>query len=316
MPIEIKFLSIVIPVYNEAENLPELLERLIRVLDAINVKFEIIFVEDGSTDGGLDILKRFASQDERIVVIEFTRNYGQHAAVLAGMKYAKGDVVITIDADLQNPPEEIPKLVKEIREGYEIVGTFREHRKDSIFRKVASKIINLIISKSLSSPVKDWGSMLRAYIRPVVNAICQCSETSTFIPALACQFAKNLKEIPVQHFERRKGKSKYKLSKLVKLQFDLMLGFSILPIKVINLIGFLLAIGGIGFSALLLILRFLLGAEWAQQGVFTLFGVLFFFVGLQFMAMGILGEYISRIYTDVRKRPQYVVHQIYQKDRK
>jgi len=311
---EIKLVSVVIPVYNEADSLPDLKDRLLKALNALSLPYEIILVDDGSKDNSLDILTRYAKEDSHIHVIEFNRNYGQHAAVFAGLKHASGDVVITMDADLQNPPEEIHKLLSKIKEGYEVVGSFRENRQDSLFRKIASRIINYIISRNLNVSIKDYGCMLRAYRRPVVDAICASKETSTFIPALADTFAKRIIEIPVAHEERKKGTSKYNLIKLIKLQFDLMAGFSVFPLRVINFIGFIIALLGIGSAIVLLALRILFGSEWAVSGVFTLFAILFFFVGLQFIAIGVIGEYVSRIYTDVRQRPRYIVKKVYSRE--
>jgi undecaprenyl-phosphate 4-deoxy-4-formamido-L-arabinose transferase len=311
---DIKLISVVIPVYNEAENLPILKNRLVMALDAISIPYEIIFVDDGSSDNSLDILTKYVKEDNHLRVIEFNKNYGQHAAVFAGLNHAGGDVVITMDADLQNPPEEIHKLIEKIKEGYEVVGSFRKGRRDSLFRKIVSRVINLVVSRTLNVSVKDYGCMLRAYRRSVVDAICKCGEISTFIPVLADTFAKKVIEIPVAHEERKLGRSKYSLARLVNLQFDLMTGFGNFPIKVINVFGFLIAFISITFAIVLIALRLLLGPEWAVSGVFTIFAVLFFFVGLQFIAIGIIGEYVARIYMEVRHRPRYIVRKVYQKD--
>jgi undecaprenyl-phosphate 4-deoxy-4-formamido-L-arabinose transferase len=306
-------ISVVVPVYNEQANLPALMDRLQASLAQLGpeASSEIILVDDGSTDGSLALLKEF-SRRPGVKVIELTRNYGQHAAVFAGFEQARGEIVVTLDADLQNPPEEIPRLVRTMEEGdWEVVGTVRAQRQDSLLRLIPSRIVNWVTRKITGVHLTDWGCMLRAYRRPVVEAMVNCHEHSTFIPALACLFAKRITEIPVGHAEREGGRSNYNFFKLVNLQFDLVTSFSAFPLRVLLYSGVGLAILGIAFAAFLFVLRFLFGAEWAAQGVFTLFAILFFFIGAQFFALGLIGEYIGRIYREVRKRPQYTVRTVH-----
>jgi undecaprenyl-phosphate 4-deoxy-4-formamido-L-arabinose transferase len=244
--------------------------------------------------------------------VELTRNYGQHAAILAGFSIVRGGIVVTLDADLQNPPEEIPRLIDAMEEGgYDVVGTIRRGRKDSLLRIVPSRIVNMIARKITGVRMTDWGCMLRAYRRTVVQRMIDCHEHATFIPALATHFGKRVTEIEVAHEERHGGKSNYPLRKLVNLQFDLVASFSELPIKLIMYGGVLLAILGVCFGAFLVTARLLYGAVWAAEGVFTLFAILFVFVGLQFFAIGLIGEYIGRIYREVRKRPEYVIEHVH-----
>ena len=303
--------SIVIPVYNEADILPELVRRLRAVMDAMTDSCEVVFVDDGGSDGSLNLLQSLAREDERLVVVELQRNFGQHAAIFAGFEYVRGEYVVTLDADLQNPPEEIPKLVAKMEEGYDAVGGWRKQRHDSLLRRLPSRVVNLIMSRATGVALNDYGCMLRAYRRSVVEAMKRCGEISSFIPALANLFAKRVCEVEVGHAERAGGESKYNLFKLIHLNFDLMTGFSLLPIQAVSVAGMLMSLFGLAFGLLLLIARLALGAEWAAQGVFTLFAVLFVFVGLQTLALGIIGEYIGRIYLEVRRRPRFVVRAIH-----
>ena len=303
--------SVVIPVYNEEANLSALMGRLLPVMNDMGKSFEVILIDDGSQDNSLKLLKEFAS-NPRVRVVELTRNYGQHSAIMAGFSIVRGDMIVTLDADLQNPPEEIPNLVRVMEEGgYDVVGTIRKGRKDSFFRILPSKIINMVARKITGVSMRDWGCMLRAYSRPVVERMIECHEQATFIPALATVFAKRVTEIEVAHEERFGGKSNYPLRKLINLQFDLVASFSNLPIKLIMYGGILMSFMGVCFGVFLAIARLVYGVRWAAEGIFTLFAVLFVFVGLQFFALGVIGEYIGRIYTQVRKRPEYVIENIY-----
>jgi undecaprenyl-phosphate 4-deoxy-4-formamido-L-arabinose transferase len=304
-------ISLVIPVYNEEANLPRLIERLRSVMQTMGRNHEIIFVDDGSRDNSLSVLKSFLVYPE-VKVVELTRNYGQHAAVFSGFSIVRGDIVITLDADLQNPPEEIPNLIRVMEEGdYDVVGTIRKERKDSFFRTFPSRIINAVTRKIIKVNMSDWGCMLRAYRRNIVERMVNCHEHSTFIPALATYFAKKVTEIEVTHQERHAGESHYSLRKLVNLQFDLVSSFSDFPLKFIMYAGIGMAFLGVSLGAFLAIARLVYGAHWAAQGVFTLFAILFAFVGLQFFALGVMGEYIGRIYGEVRKRPEYMIERIY-----
>ena len=304
-------ISIVIPVFNEEKNLHALIERLRPIMKAMMRPYEIILIDDGSRDRSLEILKGFAREPD-VRVVELTRNYGQHAAILAGFSIVRGQIVITMDADLQNPPEEIPRLVHVMEEGsYDVVGTIRKGRQDSLFRILPSKIINMVARKITGVAMRDWGCMLRAYRRPVVERMISCHEHSTFIPALATFFGKRVTEIEVAHEERFGGKSNYPLRKLINLQFDLVAAFSELPMKLLMYGGIAMALAGICFGTFLAVARLVYGALWAAQGVFTLFAILFVFVGMQFFALGVIGEYIGRIYREVRKRPEYVIERIH-----
>jgi undecaprenyl-phosphate 4-deoxy-4-formamido-L-arabinose transferase len=305
--------SVVIPIFNEADNLQVLHERLTRTLVQLGRPYDVWYVDDGSSDRSLEMLRAFAENDGRVGVIELTRNFGQHAAVLAGFAVAQGDIVITLDGDLQNPPEEIPRLVAKIEEGYEVVGGWREARQDPFLRRAASDVINRITSLTVGVKMNDYGCMLRAYRRNVVRQIIECDERSSFIPALANSLANRTAEIEVQHSDRWSGASKYNLLKLMRLSFDLITGFSLLPIQMVSLTGILVALVGMAFGVFLLVRRFVVGPE--SEGVFTLFAILFVFVGILILAVGLVGEYVGRIYLEVRRRPTYRIRAIHQRSR-
>jgi len=306
-------ISVVIPIHNEEANIPLLLARLKSVMDALERPYEIICVDDGSTDRSLEMLLQALRENPNLKVVELTRNYGQHPAVMAGFSQSKGEIVITLDADLQNPPEEIPRLVKTMEEGnYEVIGTVRRVRKDSYFRVLASKAINILTRRITGIKMSDWGCMLRAYRQSVVEKMVAYAEQATFVPALATVFAKRITEIEVAHEERHGGKTNYPLRKLINLQFDLVSSFSNLPLKVLLYGGIIMSFLGFAFGLTLIIARLYFGAAWAAQGVFTLFALLFFFIGMQFFALGVLGEYLDRIYREVRKRPSFVIQKVYQ----
>lgn len=303
--------SIVIPVYNEEATLAELIQRTLRACETMARSFEIILVDDGSRDRSAEMITAAANtHNGRIIGLLLNRNYGQHAAVMAGLYQACGEIVVTLDADLQNPPEEIPALVAKIAEGFDVVGSVRRSRQDTLFRRMASTVINKAVQRVTGVMMHDYGCMLRAYRRSIVDAMLQCPERSTFIPILANSFARRTTEIEVEHAERSAGDSKYSLWKLISLQFDLLTCMTTLPLRILSILGGVISLAGLTFGVLLLVLRLIHGPGWAAEGVFTLFAVLFMFIGAQFIGMGLLGEYIGRIYHDVRGRPRYFVERV------
>lgn len=307
----IRKVSVVIPVYNEEESLPALLSRTQAACQQLTQKYEIILVDDGSSDSSGDMLSAAAEQPgSHIVAVLLNRNYGQHSAIMAGFSHVTGDLVITLDADLQNPPEEIPRLVAKADEGYDVVGTVRANRRDSWFRKTASKMINIMIQRATGKSMGDYGCMLRAYRRHIIEAMLHCHERSTFIPILANTFARKTVEIPVQHSEREFGDSKYSLMKLINLMYDLITCLTTTPLRMLSVVGSVIALFGFVLAVFLILMRLINGPEWAAEGVFTLFALLFMFIGAQFVGMGLLGEYIGRIYNDVRARPRYFVQKV------
>jgi undecaprenyl-phosphate 4-deoxy-4-formamido-L-arabinose transferase len=302
-------ISVIIPVYNEESNLDALIGRLYPVMKGMGRPFEIIFTDDGSRDSSLSLLKSKRAELPEMRIIEFNGNFGQHMAILAAFEKCSGDIIITLDADLQNPPEEIPNLVLEVEKGHDVVGTIRKNRQDTLFRKMASRIVNATVSKMTGMRMNDYGCMLRAYQRSVIENINRCRETTTFIPALAQTFASNPVEIEVSHAERAEGDSKYSLYKLVRLNFDLVTGFSVVPLQLFALFGIVTAILSLVFALFLMVRRFIVGAE--VEGVFTLFAILFFFIGIVIFGIGFVGEYVGRIYQEVRRRPRYVIRRLH-----
>ncbi|WP_455864037.1 undecaprenyl-phosphate 4-deoxy-4-formamido-L-arabinose transferase [Pantoea agglomerans] len=303
--------SIVIPVYNEQDSLPELIRRTSEACSQLSMAWEILLVDDGSSDRSPEMLTAAAEEPgSHVVAVLLNRNYGQHSAIMAGFNHVSGDLIITLDADLQNPPEEIPRLVAKAQEGYDVVGTVRQNRQDSWFRKRASRLINNLIQRTTGKAMGDYGCMLRAYRRHIIDAMLNCHERSTFIPILANTFARRAIEIPVLHAEREFGDSKYSLMKLINLMYDLVTCLTTTPLRMLSVFGSLIALAGFALSLLLIVLRLFFGPEWSGDGVFMLFAVLFIFIGAQFVGMGLLGEYIGRIYNDVRARPRYFIQRV------
>ena len=302
-------LSVVIPVYNEELNLPTLFTRLYPVLDGLGRKYEIIFTNDGSHDRSIELLKaQFAARPDVTRVIDFNANYGQHMAIMAAFERVRGDVIITLDADLQNPPEEIPKLLEKIAAGHDYVGGYRLNRQDSFFRTYASKLINFVREKTTSIEMTDQGCMLRAYSRQVIDAIVRSGAINTFIPALAYSFASNPAEVGVKHEERHAGVSNYSFYALIRLNFDLITGFSLAPLQVFTMFAGLCSAGSLLLVVVLAYRRLFLGAE--AEGIFTLFGIVFFLLSVTMVGIGLIGEYVGRTYQVVRARQRYFVKEI------
>jgi undecaprenyl-phosphate 4-deoxy-4-formamido-L-arabinose transferase len=306
-------LSIVIPVYNEEAVLPTLFARLYPALDALQVPFEIVYVNDGSRDRSVALLRQqFQLRPHETRVVLFHANFGQHAAVMAGLAYARGEYVVTLDADLQNPPEEIGKLVDKLDEGYDYVGTIRQQRQDSLWRRSFSKAINKIREWITPVRITDQGCMMRGYARSVVTALNQTREVNTFIPALASLYAMKPIEVPISHEERFAGRSKYSMYSLIRLNFDLITGFSVVPLQLFSMVGMAVSVLSALFFVYLFIRRLVVGPE--AEGLFTLFGIVFFFIGLALFGIGLLGEYVGRIYAQVRERPRYIVEAVLEED--
>lgn len=303
--------TIVIPVYNEKACLPALLDRTLRACRSLGRQWELILVDDGSRDGSSELLAAAAREHPgEVKSILLNRNYGQHSAILCGFASAQGDILVTLDADLQNPPEEIKTLLAKMDEGFDVVGSVRQDRQDALFRKVFSGLINLMVRRTTGVKLHDYGCMLRAYRRRVVEAMLSCRERHTFIPVLANLFAKRVTEVPVSHAERAVGDSKYSFLNLINLQFDLLTCMTTAPLRMLSWVGAGISVLSIGFGAFLLVMRLIYGSEWAENGVFTLFAVAFFFIGAQFIALGLMGEYIGRIHADVRERPRYIIDKV------
>jgi undecaprenyl-phosphate 4-deoxy-4-formamido-L-arabinose transferase len=302
-------LSIVIPVYNEELNLPTLFARLYPVLDALHRSYEVIFTNDGSADRSMDLLRaQHAARPDVTRVIDFNANYTQHMAIMAAFERVRGEVIVTLDADLQNPPEEIPKLLEKIDAGHDYVGGYRLNRQDSFFRTYASKLINFVRRKTTNIEMTDQGCMLRAYRRPIVDAIVRSGAINTFIPALAYSFSGHPAEVGVKHEERHAGISNYSFYKLIRLNFDLITGFSLAPLQMFTMFAGLCAAGSLLLVLVLAYMRIFLNDD--TKGVFTLFGILFFLISVAMIGIGLIGEYVGRTYQVVRARQRYHVREM------
>lgn len=305
-------LSIVVPAYNEEPNIDELCSRLVAVLENTHRTFEIVIVNDGSQDNSLQkLLEWYKKYPKYFRILDFNGNFGHHNALWAGFEHVRGDVIISMDADLQNPPEELPKLLEKIDEGYDYVGSYRlGKRQDAKWRDWASKLDNKFRGKITDIRMSDQGCMLRAYKRSIIEAIIRCGDYTAFIPALAYKFASKYTEIGMRHAPRFRGETKYGLYYLLRTHFDLMTGFSLVPLQLFTLFGFGLS----GLSLLLVIYmlgrRIFIGPE--AEGVFTLFALMFFMVSVAIVGIGLIGEYVGRMYQIVQRRPRYILKNIYE----
>lgn len=305
-------ISIVIPVLNEADNLQPLYDQLKITLDKLNQKYEIIFIDDGSTDSSNEILERLHKQDNNIKVVQFRRNFGQSAAFSAGFDFARGDIVITMDADLQNDPADIPKLLKELEEGYDIVSGWRNNRKDNyIARQLPSKVANLLISWITGIELHDYGCSLKAYRREVIRNIKLYGEMHRFIPALASWMGIKVCEIPVNHAPRISGKSKYGIMRIVRVLLDLLtvkflLGYATRPIQIFGLLGGISLSIGFIIGIYLSILKIFFDHPLRDRPLLLL-AVLLIVFGVQLVTMGLLGELVVRNYYESQNKPTYVI---------
>ncbi|MBU1690442.1 MAG: glycosyltransferase [Gammaproteobacteria bacterium] len=308
-PIE---LSVIVPVYNEEQGLHALFDRLYPAIDKLGIAYEIVFINDGSRDRSAAILReQFQKRPDVTRVVLFNGNFGQHMAIMAGFEHCRGQRIVTLDADLQNPPEDIGKLLAKMDEGHDYIGSIRRMRQDSWWRGAASRAMNGLRERITRIKMTDQGCMLRAYSRDIIDAINSCQEVNTFIPALAYTFAQSPAEVVVGHEERAVGESKYSLYSLVRLNFDLMTGFSVVPLQIFSFTGIIVSLLSAFFVVFLLIRRMIVGPE--AEGLFTLFAIAFFLIGITLFGIGLLGEYIGRIYQQVRHRPRYLVQAILEK---
>jgi len=303
-------LSVVIPVYNEEAVLPALFARLYPALDALGCTYEVVFVNDGSRDSSAAMLReQFQRRPDVTRVVLFNGNFGQHMAIMAGFEQVRGERVVTLDADLQNPPEEIGKLLARMDEGHDYVGSIRRLRQDAAWRRWASKAMNRVRERLTRIRMTDQGCMLRAYDRAIVDAIRASREVSTFIPALAYSYSHNPTEVEVEHEERHAGESKYSLYQLIRLNFDLVTGFSVLPLQVFSLFGIFVALVSLGVYVVVIAKRIIAG----EGGLWVIWDrdiLEFFLIGVLLFGVGLIGEYVGRIYQQVRERPRYLIQAI------
>jgi len=307
-------LSVVIPAYNEEENVPILYEKLKKVLDGLGQDYEIIFVDDGSTDGTYQRLKQLAEKDSRLKVIRFKRNYGQTAAMSAGFEHAKGDVIITLDADLQNDPEDIPLLLEKLKEGYHVVSGWRKDRKDPFLsRKLPSMVANWLISKITGVHLHDYGCTLKAYRAEVVKDLELFGDMHRFLPALTKRRGAKITEVVVRHHPRMFGKSKYGIGRTVRVLLDIMLvkflnEYINKPLYMFGSVGFLLL--GLGlFSLFYLIFLKLFLEEPIGRRPLLILSVLLILAGIQLISTGLLAELLVRIYYRTKDTKPYVIQE-------
>jgi undecaprenyl-phosphate 4-deoxy-4-formamido-L-arabinose transferase len=309
-------LSVVIPVYNEAAGLQALFDRLYPALDALRIGYEVIFVNDGSRDKSAAMLKdQFNERPDVTRVVFFNANYGQHLAILAGFERVRGERIVTLDADLQNPPEEIHKLLAAMDQGADYVGGVRRVREDSWWRRSASRLMNRLRERITRIRMTDQGCMLRAYSRDIVDAVAAAREVSTFIPALAYTFAHHPVEVDVMHEERAAGESKYSMYRLIRLNFDLITGFSLVPLQLFSVAGMIVALTSVVLYVVVIAQRAIIGGFVEGIKAFWDRDILaFFLIGLIMFGVGLLGEYVGRIYQQVRDRPRYVIRAVLERD--
>jgi glycosyltransferase involved in cell wall biosynthesis len=308
-------LSVVIPLLNEAENLEPLYSQLIDVLTKTDKCYEIIFVDDGSTDSSFAILEKLHKKDDRVQVIRLRRNFGQSAAFSAGFDYASGDVIVTMDADLQNDPADVPKLLKKLEDGYDVVSGWRINRKDQyLTRRLPSRIANFIISIITEVKLHDYGCSLKAYRREVAKNIKLYGEMHRFIPALASGMGIRVGEIPVNHAPRRSGRSKYGIMRAVRVLLDLvtvkfLLGYSTRPIQIFGLLGGISFALGLIVGVYLSILKIFFGHPLRDRPLLLL-SILLVIFGVQLITMGLLGELVVRSYYESQNKPTYMIKEV------
>lgn len=300
--------SVVVPILNEEGNLKTLCGELTKTLEGLGQAYEIIFVDDGSTDKSVEILKNQKKENPNIKIIMFSRNFGQHQAIMAGLKHCSGEKVVTMDADLQTDSSEIHGFLKKLNEGFDVVSGWREVRDDSIFRKVSSKMVNKLFSKLSRVELKDYGCTLRAYRKEIIQKTIELGEPSIPLNALVTWMGVRIAEVKVSHSGRKSGKSKYGLLKLLRVNFDMVTGLSIEPIQIISLMGILISSLGFLTGGYLIFLRLFYGTDvWGARSLFALITIFF---GILLLSLGIIGEYVARIYLEVRRRPQYLIKEV------
>jgi len=308
-------ISVVIPLFNEEKNIDLLYDKLKVALDKINRRYQIIMVDDGSTDKTLSVLKEIHQRDKTLRVISFRRNFGQAAALSAGFDWAKGDIVIAMDGDLQNHPEDIPLLLRKIEEGYDVVSGWRVERKDPFLtRRLPSSVANFIISWVSKVKLHDYGCTLKAYRKEVVDNLRLYGEMHRFIPALASLMGASVAEVKVKHSPRTHGKSKYNLFRTIRVILDLFtvkffLSFATRPIQIFGLIGIFSSLVGFILAVYLSVKKIFFGHSLADRPLLLL-AILLILMGVQFITMGLLGEMLARTYYETQKKPPYLIKEV------
>lgn len=298
-------LSVVVPVYNERETLPEMQKRLSAALDGTGRSYEIIFVDDGSTDGSREMLRAMSDAEPRIRVVELTRNFGQSPAQYAGMSRSRGEYTFLIDCDLQVMPEDIPLLAAKLDEGYDVAVGWRVDRHDSFFRKYASRTFNWYVARVTGLPLHDYGCNLKGMRREILENMCGLQHRCRYLPADLAMLGGRVAEVKVGHSARKKGKSKYNFVKLVRVALDMLTGITDAPLRLIGFFGWSMAAAGFAMGLKVIIRRLTVGDILQLESVVALF---FFCTGVQLVATGLMCEYIGRIFVEVQHRPYFVIH--------
>ena len=305
------YISVIIPIYNEADNIDELCQRLTGTLEANKYTYEILFVDDGSSDSSFSILKKNQSTNKKIRIIKLQKNYGQHIALVAGIELMKGNVILTMDADLQNNPEDIPIFIKKIEEGYDYVSGWRLKRNDSIFRKIPSFFLNKLICKVTGVELHDYNCGMNAVRKGIIGEIISHVKMQKFFLALMALLADSVCEVKVGHNARVKGKSKYDFYKLVGLVADFITSFTVKPFRIIGVTGGVLFLLSVFCGILYLLARF--GTLITPMPKTIVILLIAFFSGIQFLIVGFVGEYLIRIYHLLQQKTLFQVESIIEK---
>ncbi|HOZ49806.1 MAG TPA: glycosyltransferase [Candidatus Hydrogenedentes bacterium] len=300
--------SIVVPVYNEEANLRELYSRIVATIEALGKDFEIVVVNDGSRDGSLELLRELHASDSRLRVVNLMRNFGQNPALYAGFSQVRGRYVVMLDADLQNPPEEIPKLLAKLDEGYDVATGWRVERRDSPFRLVSSRILNAMVARITRLPVHDHGCALKAFRREVVDQLSGLfTHRSRYLPTEVAWLGVRIAEVEVAHHPREKGTSKYSILALMAASFDLLTSITSAPLEIIGIIGWLFALIGMFISGVVALRWLFVGA---YEPFVVIAGLFLFLAGVQLIATGFMCEYIGRIFKEVQNKPYFVIKEV------
>jgi glycosyltransferase involved in cell wall biosynthesis len=308
-------LSVVIPIYNEKESIGKLYKKLNETLSGMSIKYEVLLIDDGSTDGTFDELVKIHNENKSYKIISFRKNFGQTSAISAGFDFTSGSVVITLDADLQNDPSDIPILLKKLNEGYDIVSGWRVNRKDrAVTRRFPSMVANRLISRLTGVYLHDYGCTLKAYRKEVIKNVDLYGEMHRYIPAIASWMGVKVAEVPVRHYSRKYGKSKYGFSRTIKVILDIitvkfLLSYSQRPIQVFGLLGLFSSAVGFIMTVYLIIMRIFFSQSLSDRPLFIL-SIFMIFIGIQLVTMGLLAEVLMRVHHEVRNRPTYVIKEM------
>ncbi len=309
----IPVISVVIPVYNEAPNLQVLFERLQRVLDTIGCSWEIVFVDDGSIDTGVRFLRELASTDARITLVELSRNFGHQIAISAGLEYARGEGVIIMDADLQDPPEVLPQFIDKWREGYDVVYAIRQKRKERLFKRVAYAVFYRLLKQLATVDIPLDAGDFCIMDRRVVDLLLSMPERNRFVRGIRSWIGLKQVGLAYERQARNAGKSKYGFRRLLYLALDGLVSFSFVPLRMIAVLGFGISGVSLGLALFYALKRLLVGLS--PPGFASLMVANFFFAGVQLITLGVIGEYVGRIFIEVKRRPLYVVRRVVGRER-